>query len=393
MSDHPIVPLGASGPPPHIETPSGPRGDVPAPPRRSWGTYVLAAAVGAVLAGGGVVALGPGERVVDRPVTERVLLNPTASHLLPSAPATLEGVGRQVDPTVVGIEPAGDAAPGSGVIVRDDGIVVTSAAFVADGAMPQVRLEDGSLVTAELVGTDPVTGLAVLDLAGQGHTPGLLSTVADLDVGVATYVVHRDVPDRATTSSAVAGDTHRYVGPEGTPLDGIELDGIELDGAEVDGAAAPAALGAPAVNGRGAIVGIVTAVEDGGSWYVAPVEVAHRVADSLLADGEVRHSWLGIEGTDVAGTGSGSPDTTLPTEGGGTEVASVVPDSPAATGGLRAGDVIVALDDEPIARTPDLTLALRSRAPGDRVDVTVRRDDGSEVTLVLTLGEPPEPAV
>jgi len=146
------------------------------------------------------------------------------------------------------------------------------------------------------------------------------------------------------------------------------------------------------VNDQGVVVGIVTTVDAGVAWYLTPVEVAHKVADDVLTDGAVHHSWLGIEGTDVPGAGAaGSPDTTLATEGGGTQVVSVAPDSPAARGGLVPGDVIVALDDETITRMPDLLVLLRSRSPGDRVDVTVTRADGSRVTLVLTLTEPPLP--
>lgn len=379
MSDHPIIPIDAPLPPALIATPSATqRAD--GAPRRSWGAFAAAAATGAVLAGGGVVALGLGERVVERPVTERVELAPTTSAGDAVGADPLAGVRQRVEPAVVGVEAPG-LAPGSGVVVRDDGIVVTSAAFVAGGNRPLVRLADGTEAVAELVGTDPVTGLAVLDVPGEGHTPSVLAVSADLASGATTFVVHARGSGGTATGSGVVGATHRYVGPTGTPLDGVA----------VEGEAEAAALGGPAVDERGAVVGIVTAVEDGGEWYLTPVDVAHRVADDLLATGEVRHCWLGIEGTDVAGDGSGSPDTTLPTEGGGTQVASIVPGSPADQGGLRVGDVIVALDDRRIARMPDLIVGLRSHAPGDRVDVTVRREDDTRVTLVLTLAETPTP--
>ena len=389
MRAHPIVPLGAPSPPPLVDAPSttqrGPDGK-----RRPWGAFVVAGAVGAVLAGGGVVALGVGERVVERPVTERVALNPTASALGAPDTDTLDGVRQRVEPAIVGIEATAEAASsgsasgpisGTGVVVRDDGIVVTSAALVTAAAAPRVRLSDGSFVTALLVGTDPATGLAVLDLAGDGYTPSVLAGTADVAVGETTFVLNAQASEGTASGAGVIGPTHRYVGPSGTALDGIAVAG---DADEL-------ALGGPVVNARGAVVGIVTTVEGGDSWYLTPVEVAHKVADDLLADGVVHHCWLGIEGTDVADDGTGSPDTTLPTEGGGTRVASVMPESPAALGGLQPGDVIVGLDGQAIARMPDLLVALRSRSPGDRVDVTVVRDDGGRVTLVLTLAEAPAP--
>lgn len=379
MSDHPIIPIVAPLPPALIPTPSATQ-RAGHGHRRSWVSFAAAAATGALVAGGGVVALGLDERVVERPVTERVTLGPSTPADDAASTDPLAGVRQRVEPAVVGVEAAG-LSPGSGVVVRDDGIVVTSAAFVAGGTMPRVRLADGTDAVADVVGIDPVTGLAVLDVPGQGHTPSVLAASADLASGATTYVLHARESGGPATTSGVVGATHRYVGPTGTPLDGIA----------VEGTADAAALGGPAVDERGAVVGIVTAVDDGGEWYVTPVDVAHRVADDLLATGQVRHSWLGIEGTDVAGDGSGSPDTTLPTEGGGTQVASIVPGSPAEQGGLRVGDVIVALDDQRIGRMPDLIVGLRSHAPGDRVDVTVRREDDTRVTLVLTLTETPPP--
>jgi S1-C subfamily serine protease len=244
----------------------------------------------------------------------------------------------------------------------------------------------------------------MLDLAGGRHTPSVLATSADVVAGETSFAVSVAPSGGSTTAAGVVGRAQRYLGPTGSALDGIE----------VEGEADPLAIGGPVVNSRGAVVGIVTAVEDGGAWYVAPVEVAHRVADGLLTEGVVRHCWLGIEGTDVApggtdGTGGTDPDTaepgstepgsteagtlatTEPTDGGGTRVASVVAGSPAARGGLRSGDVVVALDGQTIARMPDLIVALRSRSPGDRINVTVIRDGGSRATLVLTLAEAPTP--
>ncbi len=377
MSDHPIVPLGAPSPPPLVDTSSAThRGSEG---RRPWGAFVVAGAVGAVLAGGGVVALGIGERVVERPVTERVALSPTSSALGAADTDMLDGVRQRVEPAVVSVEAPAEA--GSGVVVRDDGIVITSAALVAAAAVPTVRLSDGRNVTAQLVGTDPATGLAVLDLAGSGYTPSVLAGAADMTVGETTFVLNAQAAEGSSSRAGVVGLTYRFVGPSGTALDGVAVDG--------DAGADDLTLGGPVVNQRGAVVGIVTTVEDGDAWYVAPVEVAHKVADDLLTDGAVHHCRLGIEGTDVGDADASAAPPSA--EGGGTRVASVEPDSPAALGGVEAGDVIVALDGQAIARMPDLLVALRSRSPGDRVDLTVVRADGSRITLVLTLDEAPTP--
>jgi S1-C subfamily serine protease len=390
--------------------------------RRPWAAFVAAGTVGALLAGGGVVALGLGERVIERPVTERVELDPSAPALGADVDA-LENVRQQAGAAVVAVNADGS---GSGVIIRDDGIVVTSAAFTADGTAPAVSLPDGRVVAADLIGSDPVTGLAVLDLKGEGHTPSVLGTSGGLRSGDHAFTLHVEPSGDTATETGTVGISQRYVGPMGGALDGLEI----------DGPADAAAIGGPVVDERGAVVGVVTAVEDGAAWYVAPIEMVDRVTTDLLADGVAHHAWLGIEGADItdatdtpsdadtmsAGDGTGDTaddgaagstdgddgdtgddpgdsgvsgdaaaagpagDAVVP---GGTLVASVVADSPAALGGLRAGDVIVAYNGRPISRTADLTLCLRTNAPGDRVDLTLARQDGSEATLVFTLAEAP----
>jgi putative serine protease PepD len=164
------------------------------------------------------------------------------------------------------------------------------------------------------------------------------------------------------------GAPRRFVGPDGAALDGVE----------VAGDADRHGLGGPVLDDRGAVVGVATAVDDGVAWYVAPIGVVQRVTDDLLDDGVARHCWLGIEGTDARGDGTG------------VRVASVVPGSPAADDGLRAGDRIVALDGEEVPDMAALLLALRMHAPGDSVDITTVREDGSQVTLGLDLTAVPE---
>jgi S1-C subfamily serine protease len=383
MRTHPIVQLNAPErmrterraprPGPHDANRSG---------RPRWATAALAGAAGAVLAVGAVAVLGFGERVIERPVIERVALNPVNSHPGLEGP-TLDGVRQRVAPALVGIvtAPAGGALGssgeviGSGVVIRDDGIVVTSAALVAPGVDPvRLRLPDGTEKPARVVGTDPATGLSVVDLDGRGYTASVLAGEGDLVSGETSYAVSARIPVGTETTTGVVGVTQRYVGPSGSALDGVQIDGE-----------APAlGLGSPMVDDRGAVVGITTALDEGGAWYVAPVEVVRKVADDLLIEGYVRTCWLGIEGIDAPAAGVATS-----TVGGGTRVASVVAGSPAAAAGLRAGDVVVRFDDHVIARMPDLLVALRAYSPGEEVEVEVTRDDGSRATLHVTLAEPP----
>ncbi|HEY7070315.1 MAG TPA: PDZ domain-containing protein [Acidimicrobiales bacterium] len=335
-----------------------------------------------MLAVGAVAVLGFGERVIERPVIERVALNPVNTH--PGLEGgTLDGVRQRVAPAVVGIvaAPTGESLvgsgeiKGSGVVIRDDGIVVTSTALVPSGDEPvRVRLPDGSEKSGRVVGSDAATGLSVIDLDGRGYTASVLAQDSDLVSGETSYAVSaRDALGTETTTGTVAV-SQRYVGPSGTALDGVEI----------EGEAPPLGLGSPLVDDRGAVVGITTAVDQGGAWYVAPVEVVHKVADDLLIDGVVHTCWLGIEGIDTPAAGVATS-----TVGGGTQVASVVAGSPAANAGLQAGDVVVRFDDHPIARMPDLLVALRAYSPGDQVDLEITHADGSRATLHVTLAEHP----
>ena len=349
---------------------------------------VVAGSVGAVLAGAGVAVFGVREKVVEKPVVERVAVSPTVSAL--GAPgADTENVRSTATPTVVTVSTS--VASGSGVVVRDDGIVVTSIALVPEGEVPHVRLPDGGEPDVEVVGVDAPTGLAVLDIAGSGYVPSVLADADDVVTGGAAIAMGRPGDD-LTTGDATVGAAERYVGPAGTALDGIEMAG------EADAGG----LGGPVVDGRGAVLGITTAVDPGVAWYVAPVGVAHRVTRDLLESGVVRHCWLGIEGTDATSTDatstpSGDEAESTPSgdeaeTGTGTLVASVVAGSPAADGGLRVGDRVVRLGDDDIADMAALLVALRTHAPGDRVDVAVVRADGTRVTLVLRLESAPSPS-
>lgn len=374
---YPIVPVGAPGRPPRRWVAAG-RG-------RPWYTLVAAGTAGAVLAGVGVIALGVGERVVDRPVTERIALDPVAA--APGLKGTsVHDIRRLVTPGVVGIGDPVGAAPrgpgrglrGSGVVIRDDGIVVTSSALLTRGDV-WARLPDGTAVRGDVVGSDPTTGLGLVDLRGSGFTTSVLARAGDLMAGEASYGVTARPGGGTLTARGTVGRAVRYVGPTGGALDGIS----------VAGTPPPLALGGALADPRGAVVGITTAVDDDETrgWFVMPVEAVDKVVDDLLTDGTVHGCWLGIEGADTPDPGRAGS-----TSGGGTSVTSVIADSPAALGGLETGDVVVGLDDRPVTHMPDLNVALRAHSPGDRVDVEVARPDGSRVTLVITLGQAPASA-
>ena len=111
---------------------------------------------------------------------------------------------------------------------------------------------------------------------------------------------------------------------------------------------------------------------------------AWPAAEALIADGEVHHAWLGIQGTDLDATQSSVLGITDPA--GGIVLTGVVPSSPAETAGLTAGDVLLAVDGVRITSMSDLVMALRAHRPGDTTTVSVQRD-GQRVEVTITLDE------
>jgi S1-C subfamily serine protease len=260
---------------------------------------------------------------------------------------------------------------GSGVVIRDDGLVLTSATLV-DGAGPvPVWLPDGTAAEATVVGVDGVTSTAVLDLPGDGHRSADLVPRGTNLTGAA-YSVGADASGDAAATAGTVGTARKLSGEGAAALDGV---------VEVEGRAEPSALGGPVVDGDGAVLGITTAIGSDRSSYFTPIDVGQKVAGDLLDSGVVHRGWLGIEGMDrVEGSG-------LHASGGyGAEVVTVAAGSPAEAAGLQAGDVIVSLDGRPIERMPDLIRWLQSLSPGDRVEVTVERA-GERLTVGATLGE------
>jgi S1-C subfamily serine protease len=260
---------------------------------------------------------------------------------------------------------------GTGVVIRDDGLALTSATLVDGNGPVPVWLADGTAVEATVVGVDAVTSIAVLDLPGDGHRAADLVPLG-ADVAGAAYSVCADASGEVVATAGTVGTARKLNGEGAAGLDGV---------VEVEGRAEPSALGGPVVDEGGTVLGITTAIGSDRSSYFTPIDVGQKVAGDLLESGVIHRSWLGIEGVDrVEGSG-------LHASGGyGAEVVTVAAGSPAEAAGLLAGDVILSLDDRPIERMPDLIRWLQSLSPGDRVEVVVERG-GEQLTLGATLGE------
>lgn len=349
--------------------------------RTPWTTVVVAGLAGAVLAGGILAVTGVVRpRVVERHVVEKVAVTPVVSTPVLAGGTGVEAVARRLSPAIVrlDVERGEDLATGSGVIFRDDGMVLTSAHVVAGADAITAQLADGQELSGRLVGVDELTDVAVVDLDADDLPVAVLGTAQGLEVGAPAIAIGSALGLRGgpSVTTGVISALERSIEPrDGEPLHGM---------LQTDAPIAPGSSGGALVDASGAVVGIVTAVASDASGrfgFATPIDLAHRVANDLIEEGRARHGWLGVHGTDL------TPDqlAELGLEGGAL-VRRVADGGPAARAGLEAEDVITQVDGEPIHSMPALVLELRERKPGDRVTVGYVRD-GRSGTARVTIGD------
>lgn len=358
-------------------------------PRRPWATVLAAALISALVSAGVTTALvrdqtdaeaGQDVAAADEPAP--VLEQPAA----PEGAGTgtdIAAVSAAVSPSVVHIGVAGMAGSGSGsgVVLREDGYILTNAHVVNGAEQVEVTLPDGSINPAEVVGADTASDLAVVQVSDGDDLP---------------------VPAFATTAPAV-GDPAIAIGSpfglEGSVTSGIvsalnrSLPGNSqtlVNMIQTDAAINPGNSGGALANGDGEVIGINTAIlspsgANDGIGFAIPITTALPIADQLIEQGFAEHAQLGIQGQDVDPQAAELYN--LGVENGAL-VVLVAQDSAAEEAGLERGDIITAIDDEPVTSMADLAGQISAHAPGDDVTLTLVRA-GEEQTVEVTLGSAP----
>jgi S1-C subfamily serine protease len=352
--------------------------------RRSPVWLVLAAGVAGALVTLGVLALlgrlGEGEDRAD-PAVIREAARPAAAPLAGSA--SVVRIAEEVRPAIAKVRVRGDdaASSGSAVLYRDDGHLLTNAHVVEGADAIEVSLADGSMHEASVVGTDQLTDIAVLRIAtaadGRPYPTAVLGTAVDLAVGQPVVAIGSPLglAGGSSVTTGVVSALGREVEAEGTSL---------LDMVQTDAAISPGSSGGALVDGTGAVIGITTAVgvsEVGaeGLGFAVPVDVARSVAEEIITTGRAVHVWLGVTGSDLDRRSAEDLGVR-----GGARVEQVVDGSPADEAGVVPSDVVVAVEEEPVASMSALVIALRERDPGDEVALEVLRDgDRRQVTVSL----------
>ncbi|MBD8506096.1 trypsin-like peptidase domain-containing protein [Hoyosella sp. G463] len=382
-------PMGATpppgGPPPGYPQAGPPPPGTPAQPsaeqqrprsRAPWflvGALVIALASGLV---GGLVGAGiagrEGSSAQTAPFGGQL---PSVADPAEEAPrGSVQWAAERVLPSVVKIDvdTVSASGSGSGVILSSDGVILTNNHVVAgsDGTV-DVAFNDGSVAPGRVIAGDAQFDIAVVQVEGRTDlTPVEIGSSGALNVGQPVVAIGSPLGLSATVTTGIVSALNRPVYAGGETAEETSV----IDAIQTDAAINPGNSGGALVNLNGELVGVNTAIAtlgragmgQGGSiglGFSIPIDQAKRVADELLATGEVRKATLGV-----------LVDMRDPERGA--LVTEIVPDGAAEQAGIPPGAVVVGLDDRPITTATALIAAVRSQVPGDVVEISWIPPDG-----------------
>jgi putative serine protease PepD len=265
-------------------------------------------------------------------------------------------------------------ATGSGFVIDKEGHIITNQHVVEGASTVQVRFSDGTEVDAEVVGTDPSTDIAVLDVDRPASrlTPLSFAGAGSLRVGDSVIAIGSPFGLEGTLTSGIVSALGREIqSPNRFTIENA----IQTDAALNQGNS-----GGPVLDSAGRVVGVAAQIrsESGGSdgiGYAIPGDTAQRVARELIQDGSVEHAYLGVS---------------LPDDGAA-RLQDVVEGTPADRAGLQPGDEVTAVDGDAIDSGDELRAAIDARKPSDKITLTIERN-GQERTVQVTLGQRPASA-
>ncbi len=342
-------------------------------------------------------AAGPGEaqdRPTDSPATSPSTAVPVLQ--LPNVADTVE----RVRPAVVSLVTEvvlrdrfgmvrRDFGSGTGVIISEDGLVITNNHVIEGAAKIIVTMDDGSQMEAEMVGADGLSDLAVLRIPGTYDTFLPLNDDVHLRVGEWVIAIGNALalPGGPTVTVGVVSAMGRTIGGrDGTPL---------YDLIQTDTSINPGNSGGPLLSLNGDLVGINTAMLRGGDFggphfegigFAINMETTIDVSGQLIKDGKVEWAWMGVFLADL------TPDMAaqfgLPIREG-VIIQDVLQGGPSDKAGIRPGDIVTSINGKEVATVLDLTRALRQDLEAHQeVEVQLFRDGGRD-TITMVLGERP----
>jgi putative serine protease PepD len=377
---------------PGFGPPSPPEPERPEQRRSGRPRTIVIAAATAALVGAGVGA-GTAVAVDNNGKTTVVNSLPQTTQTAPPAvklDGSITAAAAKISPSVVTIDVAGQGQQGngSGVIIRNDGYIVTNdhvVSVAANGGTLTVITNDGQQAKATVVGRDPSDDLAVIKVSGlKNLTAATFARSSNLVVGQTVVAVGAPLGLANTVTSGIVSNTAR-------PVRSGDNDQAVFDAIQTDAAINPGNSGGGLADLSGNIVGINAAIatpntgglqipgqdtQSGsiGIGFAIPSDEVSRIAAELISTGKATHAVIGVK---VSSQQNSSTT--------GATLNSVDANSPAAKAGLKAGDVVTKVDNQRIDNADALIAAVRSHAPGEKVSVTYLRN-GQSNTVQITLG-------
>ena len=391
--------------------PSAPKPTRSSPTLRPFALLATAAVLGGGAALGGAAVVGAFDSSTSTTVVEQQSAAPSAVPTAAGVALSINEIYKRTGPGVVQITstlgaPAGQfqqssQALGSGFILDKDGHVVTNYHVVEGATSIVVRFSNDDTLKATLVGSDPSTDLAVLkvDAGRSALTPLALADSDRVEVGDAVVAIGNPFGLERTVTSGIVSALQRAVkAPNGYSIDHV----IQTDASINHGNS-----GGPLLDTRGAVIGINSQIETGGSGdgnvgigFAVPSNTVKSVIAQILTSGKVEHAQIGVSAIEV--TAAVSKSFRLPVDKG-LVIQTVSDGSGAARAGLKAGtkqvviagesfrmggDVIVSADGKPVATIDELRDVVAAHRPGDKVRLKLYRGDVQK-TITVTLGRQP----
>jgi putative serine protease PepD len=272
-------------------------------------------------------------------------------------------------------------ATGTGFEVDSQGDIVTAQHVVAGANKVTVKLQDGTVRTATVLGTDDSTDVAVLHINPSGLTlhPLPLGDSAALSVGNPLVVIGDPFNYNRSLSTGVVSALDRTIqAPDGFTI---------ADAIQTDAAINPGNSGGPLLNANGEVIGIADQIATGntgadsftGVGFAVPINGVKSELSQLENGAHVKHAYLGVAIGQTTGNQSGA------------QISSVQAGGPAGRAGLKAGDVVTAVDGKTITGQNGLVSAIAAHKPGQKMTLNVQRGS-SRLTLTVTLGTQPNQA-
>lgn len=361
-------------------------------------TWRIAAGLACIALAAGVIGGGIGSWVVQHDERSVTLRQPAASG--PERPRdTVAGLAATTLPGVVYIHAskAGQKATGTGFVLDGSGYILTNnhvVANAADGGTIRVVFNGGEQTEARIVGRDTGYDLAVVKVDNvRGLQPLPLGNSDAVQVGDPVIAIGAPFNLAGTVTAGIISAKDRAVSAGGSGDDVSYISALQTD-APIN----PGNSGGPLIDAAGRVVGVNSAIRSAGEGgesgpfgtesaagsiglgFAIPINQAKRVAQQLIENGKAVHPVIGVR-LDARYEGPGARVADQDDAQGRPPVR---PGGPGDRAGLRPGDVVTALDGRKVADANELIVAVRSKAPGDTVTLTVQRD-GAELSLPMTL--------